>query len=208
MTIRVLIADDHTMVRNSLAMFLASYPDLELVGQAADGAAAVALCLEARPDVVLMDIQMPEVNGIEATRRILDTLPNTRIIALTSFKDDDLVQQMIGAGAVGYLVKADTTDELVEAIRDAYAGKIAITPEIFQKIVKSKPAESGFRLTDRESEILTFIVHGLTNRQIAEKLSLSPATIKFHVSSILAKLNAVSRAEAAAIAIEHNLTKK
>lgn len=208
MTIRIIITDDHNMVRNSLATFLNSYEDIELLAQATNGQEAVKLCDELQPDVVLMDLIMPVMDGVEAIEIILTQHPKTRIIALTSFKENDLVLRALQAGAAGYLLKDDTTEELVEAIRDAYAGKTVITPEAMQALLQAKappPSPRIQRLTEREIEILKHLVQGDTNRQIADRLHLSPATIKFHVSSILSKLNASSRTEAVAIAIQNNL---
>jgi two-component system, NarL family, response regulator LiaR len=207
--IRIVIVDDHNMVRSSLATFLDSFEDLEIVGQATSGLEAVTLCDTVKPDVVLMDLKMPEMNGVEAIRMILQQETARAVIALTSFREDDLVLEALQAGAIGYLLKDDTTDELVEAIRDAHAGKPVITMETIQALLRTKARADHhtrhFRLTEREQQILHFMVDGLTNRQIASKLTLSPATIKFHVSSILSKLNAASRTEAVAIAMQHNL---
>lgn len=205
--IRIVLADDHNMVRTSLATFLDSYPDLDLIGQATNGREAVDLCLQLEPDVVLMDLFMPEMNGVEAIRAILKANSSIKVLALTSFKEDNLVYDALQAGAVGYLLKDDTTDELTAAIRDVHAGKTVISPEAMQALLMTKSAESvpEFKLTPRETEILSFMVQGLTNRQIALELDLSPSTVKFHVSSVLSKLNAASRTEAVAIAIQHKL---
>lgn len=207
--IRVMIVDDHNMVRSSLAMFLDSYSDIALIGQATNGQQAVQMCREHAPDVVLMDLIMPVMDGVDAIREILREQPEIRILALTSFKVDDLVYRAMEAGAAGYLLKDDTTEELVEAIRDAYAGKTVISPDAMQALLNTHQRASSqdalTRLTDREIVVLRLLSQGLTNRQIADDLSLSPATVKFHVSSILSKLNASSRTEAVAIALQRKL---
>lgn len=205
--IRIVIADDHVMVRGGLSMFLQSVDDFELVGQAADGAQAVQLCEENQPDVVLMDLMMPNMNGVEAMKVILKTHPETRIIALTSFKEDELVYAALQAGAAGYLLKDINYDELARTIRNAYEGKAMMPAEIAQALIRmaTKPVPRQYQLSQREREVLAFIVHGLTNQQIAAALTLGESTIKFHVSSILSKLGVTTRTEAAALAVQHHL---
>lgn len=206
-SIRIVIVDDHNMIRSSLASFLDSYEDIDLIGQANNGQRAVDLCFELKPDVVLMDLIMPVMNGVEAIKAILEQLPQTRIIALTSFKEDDLVFQALDAGASGYLLKDDTTEELIEAIRSIHAGRTIISPEAMTALLHARQKQTTLvsHLSDRELEILTLLVEGLTNRQIANQKSISLATVKFHVSSILSKLNASSRTEAVAIALQNKL---
>jgi NarL family two-component system response regulator LiaR len=206
-SIRLIIADDHTMVRSGLVMFLNSRHDIELVGQAANGREAIDLCEKLHPDVVLMDLIMPELDGVEATRAILRSNPSTRVIALTSFKDDQLIYAAVKAGMVGYLLKDCTVEELATAIADAHAGKTTVTQDIMQAILRAseKPDVRQYQLSDREHEVLRLVVRGLSNRQIAHDLTLGESTVKFHVSSILSKLGVATRAEATALAIRHHL---
>ena len=205
-SIKVMIVDDHAVVRSGLSAFLLAYDDLEHVGDASGGADAVGKCVSLRPDVVLMDLVMPEVDGAEATRRIKEACPEVQVIALTSFKEDDLVQGALKAGALSYLLKNVTADELASAIRAAHAGRPTLAPEAAQVLIKAAtepPEEDG--LTRRELEILKLMVAGQSNPDIAEKLFVSRSTIKFHVSNILMKLGAATRTEAVAIALQRKL---
>jgi len=205
--IRVLLVDDHAVVRIGLADFLFAYDDLELVGEASSGEVAVSMCERVKPDVVLMDLVMPGMDGAEATRAIRQACPDIQVIALTSYKDEDLVQNAIQAGAIGYLLKNVTADELAEAIRNAKAGRPTLAPEAAQVLIHAatKPPDLGFDLTPRELEVLALLSEGLANPEIAERLVVSRSTIKHHVSAILSKLGASSRTEAVALAIKHNL---
>ena len=205
--IRVMVVDDHAVVRSGLADFLFAYDDLELVGEASSGEVAVSLCERVKPDVVLMDLVMPGMDGAEATRAIRQACPDIQVIALTSYKDEDLVQNAIQAGAIGYLLKNVTADELAEAIRNAKAGRPTLAPEAAQVLIHAatKPPDLGFDLTPRELEVLALLSEGLTNPEIAERLVVSRSTIKHHVRAILSKLGASSRTEAVALAIKHNL---
>ncbi len=205
--IRVLIADNHAMVRNGLMMFLKSYPDIELVGEAANGHEAIALCSTLHPDIVLMDLLMPEMDGVTATSAIVQAHPNIRVIALTSFNEDQLIYDALKAGIVAYLLKDCTADELVTAIRNAHTGKTTLTPDIMQAVLRvaDNPATRQYHLSERERGVLKLVVRGLSNRQIAANLTLSESTVKFHVSNILAKLGIATRAEAVALAIQHKL---
>src|SRR5919109_2354061 len=205
--IRVLLVDDHTMVRQGLATFLKVYADLELAGEAASAAEAVQLCAEIQPDVVLMDLILPDGDGIEATRIIRSRFPHVQVIALTSFRDETLVRGALQAGAIGYLLKNVLADELAGAIRAAYAGRATLGPEATQVLLHAaaQPPTPGQDLTPREREVLALLIKGLNNTVIAEQLVVSPATIKTHVSSILAKLGVASRTEAVALAVEHHL---
>lgn len=205
--IRVLLVDDHMMVRRGLATFLKIFDDLELAGEAADGGEAVQLCAQVNPDVVLMDLIMPGMDGATATRTIRQQFPEVQVLALTSFKEEELVQNVLQAGAIGYLLKDVSADELAEAIRAAHAGRATLAPEAAQALVHAaaQPPAPGYDLTERERAVLALLVEGLNNRQIAERLYVSPSTIKSHVSNILSKLGVTSRTEAAALALRHRL---
>jgi NarL family two-component system response regulator LiaR len=206
--IRVLLVDDHKMVRKGLSAFLFAYDDLELVGEAAGGEEAIRICGEAKPDIVLMDLVMPGMDGATATQKIKKICPHVQVIALTSFKEQNLVEGALKAGAISYLLKDISAEELADAIRSANAGKPTLAPEAVQVLIEATraPAEKiGFDLTNREREVLALMVEGLNNTQIAERLVLSVSTAKFHVSSILSKLRAISRTEAVAIAVQNNL---
>jgi NarL family two-component system response regulator LiaR len=206
-TIRVMLVDDHNVVRSGLATFLRAYDDLELVGEARNGLEAVNLCHRNKPDVILMDLMMPEMDGIAATRAILDDYPDVKIIAMTSFEEEELVQGVLAAGAISYLLKNVTSDELAAAIRAASLGKSTLSPEAAKALIQATRAAEQplYDLTEREKEVLNLVVQGQSNQQIAEALVISVATVKAHVSSILSKLQVSSRAEAIACAIKHKL---
>ena len=205
--IRVLLVDDHTMVRKGLALFLKAFDDLELAGEAESGATAIQLCGEIRPDVVLMDIVMPDMDGVAATRAICQQFPYVQVIALTSFKEGDLVKNALEAGATGYLLKDISADELARAIRAAHTGRATLSPEAAQALVRTakQPPDPGLDLTEREREVLALMVEGLNNTQIAGKLTVSPSTVKSHVSNILSKFGVASRTEAVTLALRHGL---
>jgi NarL family two-component system response regulator LiaR len=201
------IVDDHEMVRSGLAIFLRVMRDLELVGEASSGEEAVQVCEEVNPDVVLMDMVMPGLDGAAATRAVRERCPATSVIALTSFPEEDLVQRALEAGAMGYLLKNVKADELATAIRAARAGKPTLSPEAAQALIQraARPAPPGHDLSAREREVLSLIRQGLSNRAIAERLVISLSTVDFHVSNILGKLGVTSRTEAVALAIEHHI---
>jgi len=205
--IRVLVVDDHAMLRRGLVTFLLSFDDLKLVGEAKDGAEALHLCEQVRPDVVLMDLVMPEMDGSTATRAIRQRYPQVQVIALTSFREEELVQGALEAGAIGYLLKNVSADELAEAIREAHAGKPTLAPEAAEALIHAAThaPELGQDLTPREREVLALMIEGLRNAEIADRLSVSPSTVKFHVSRILSKLGVSSRTEAVALALQHDL---
>ena len=206
-TIRVMLVDDHNVVRSGLATFLRAYEDLQLVGEAKNGLEAVNLCREKKPDVILMDLIMPEMDGIAATRAILADYPEIKIVAMTSFEEEELVQGVLAAGAISYLLKNVTSDELAKAIRDAVSGRSTLSPEAARVLVQAtRPTEQPWlELTEREMEVLNLVVQGQSNRQIADAMFISVATVKAHVSNILSKLQVSSRAEAIAYAIKHKI---
>ena len=208
-TIRVLIVDDHEMVREGLAAMLKTAPDMTLVGQVSDGDYAVTFCSATCPDVILMDLEMPRVDGVTATRRIRERCPQTQIIALTSFSEDDRIQAALEAGVIGYLLKNIPAGQLQEAIRNAHVGRSTLAPEAAQSLIQAsmRPPSLGDDLTKRELEVLALLVEGQTNQQIAQSLEISLSTAKFHVSTILSKLNASSRTEATSLALKHGLVK-
>jgi NarL family two-component system response regulator LiaR len=205
--IRVMLVDDHTMVRHGLATFLKIFDDFELVGEADNGEAAVKLCGEIHPDVILMDIVLPKMDGVETTQVIRGKYPQVQVIALTSFKDEELINKALKAGAIGYLIKNVSAEDLAQAIRSACKGRATLSPEVTQIMVESanQPPKPGFDLTQRECELLVLLVEGLNNTQIAGRLTISPSTVKTHVSNILSKLGVSSRTEAAALALRIGL---
>lgn len=204
--IKVIVVDDHDMVRRGLAAYFKTYPDISLVGEAGDGNEAVELCLELLPDVVLMDLIMPGMGGVEATRKICEKNSDIQIIALTSFQDKSMVREAIRAGAISYLLKNVNGDNLAAAIRSAKAGRGTLSPEVTHDLITSgKQSKIGADLTARESDVLVLMVEGLTNPEIAERLTISRATASSHVSHILQKLDVSNRAEAIVLAVRNNL---
>jgi NarL family two-component system response regulator LiaR len=205
--VRVLIVDDHGMVRKGLMVYLKNRPGLEIVGEARNGQEAVEMCEQVRPDVVLMDLEMPVLGGVAATHIIHERWPQIQIIALTSFKEKELVKDALQAGAISYLMKNVSGDDLAEAIHSAYAGRPTLSPEAIQSLIRPDEAKPGLGhdLTPREREVLALLVKGHTNLEIAQQLSVSRSTVKIHVSNILKKIDVSSRKEAIALAIEHKL---
>lgn len=206
--IRVLIVDDHAMVRKGLAAFLLVKADLELAGEASNGEEALRLCEQLQPEVILMDLKMPKLDGVAATRAIKSRYPHIQVIALTSFQEKELVQAAIRAGAISYLLKNVSADDLAEAIRAASAGRSVLDPQALQALVQDVSPDApdlGHDLTAREREVLALLVQGLTNPAMADRLVVSRATIKAHVSSILTKLGASTRSEAVRLALQHQL---
>jgi NarL family two-component system response regulator LiaR len=207
--IRVMIVDDHPMVRRGLAAFLKVHADLELVGEASDGPEALRLCEQVKPDVILMDLVMPAMSGPKTTRAIREKFSEAQVIALTSFQDSQLVRQALEAGAISYLLKNVGANELAEAIRAAHAGRSTLAPEALQVLVQTAGEEppTDYELTPREEEVLALLVEGLSNPEIAERLVVTRSTAKAHVSNILSKLGVSNRAEAVRVALEQKLVK-
>ena len=205
--IRILLVDDHAVVRSGLSKFLLVNKDLELVAEASDGHEAVRMCDLYQPDVILMDLMMPGMDGITATREIHQKHPQVKIIALTSFSEQNMVQGAMLAGVTGYLQKNVTAAELGNAIRSAHAGRITLSPEAAQALAQSVTQSHlpGNELTERERDVLRCMVEGMNNNTIAEKLVVSLGTVKFHISNIFQKLGAGSRVEAVKMAIEQKI---
>ena len=211
--IRVMIVDDHSMVRRGLSTIFRIKADLELVGEASNGREALDVCAQVQPDVVLMDLVMPEMSGAEATQAIRTRWPQVQVIALTSFQEKDLVRGALQAGAISYLLKNVAAEDLAAAIREAHAGRSTLAPEAIEALIQPDLPSPGVRagvseayeLTPREEEVLALMVQGLNNPEIAERLVVSRSTVKFHVSSILSKLGVASRTEAVAIAVKESL---
>jgi NarL family two-component system response regulator LiaR len=207
-----MIVDDHTMVRRGLATILKVTADLELVGEASGGKEALQVCERARPDVILMDLVMPDMGGAEATHLIRKNCPEIQVIALTSFQERELVREALQAGAIGYLLKNISADDLAAAIREAHAGRSTLAPEAIQALVQEGPEaarEQGpvedYGLTQREQEVLALMIEGLNNPEIADRLVVSRSTAKAHVSNILSKLGVSNRAEAISLSLQRNL---
>ncbi|WP_366923031.1 response regulator transcription factor [Metallumcola ferriviriculae] len=211
--IRILIADDHALIRQGLGKILSMEPQLEVVAEAANGTKAVDMTREFRPDVVLMDINMPGMNGLEATRIIKGEFPLTEIIALTIHDDEEYVFEMVNAGVSGYVLKDIDAEILVEAVKDVVQGKSIIHPSIttkildkFQQMSKGEKEEAS-PLTPREMEVLTAITMGLSNKEIGDRLFISDKTVKNHITNIFRKLNVSDRTQAAVFALKHNIIK-
>lgn len=205
--IRVMLVDDHAVVRSGLADFLLAFDDLELAGETSSGEEAIPKCGEYQPDVVLMDLMMEGMDGAEATRRLREAHPDVQVIALTSHKEEDLIERAIKAGAIGYLLKNVKATELAEAIRSAFRGEPVLAPEAAKALMRAttRPPDPGYDLSPREHEVLALMVEGLNNPEIADRLVISRSTVKHHVGSILSKLGTSSRTEAVALAVKHNL---
>ncbi len=205
--IKVVVVDDHELVRSGVEMSLELQPDLVLVAQASTGEDAVAVCEATQPDVVLMDLVLPGMDGVQATAEILRRVPAARVLVLTTFSDPDLIQRAVKAGATGYVLKNVSAGELAKAIRQTHAGVPTLAPEVAEVLMQAltAPVPPGALLTERELEVLALIAEGLTNAEIAERLVLALSTVKTHVSSIITKLGASGRAEVVAIALRDHL---
>ena len=206
-SIRILLADDHSITRNGLKTILSLYDDMVLVGEASNGMDAIKICKKTNPDIILMDLDMPIMDGVSATGIIRKECPGVKVIALTSFTDKKLVNNAIKAGASSYIVKNISPDELINAIRSTFLGKIILSSQAIEAIVEEikDPSVKKFSLTTQELNVLEFLVKGCSNKVIAQKLFISNHTVKFHVASILNKLGAGTRTEAAYIATQQNL---
>ncbi len=207
--IRVLLVDDHMVVRSGLSTVLSVYDDLKMVGEAGDGEEAIRLCERLQPDVILMDLLMPKMDGVTAIKAIKARWPQIQIIALTSFKEKEYVEGALKAGANGYLLKDVSAEELVSAVRRANAGQPSLSPEAARVLIRNvnEPSQPYQDMTVREKEILALMVEGLSNNEIAERIIVSQSTVKFHVSNILSKLGVTGRTEAVALAVKHHLVK-
>ena len=205
--IRVIAVDDHEVVRGGIKYALLDCDDIELVGEAHGGVDALRLCKQVRPDVVLMDLMMPDMDGVETTKAIRERCPAVQILVLTSFHDKDLVPRAMQAGAVGYLLKGVSNQQLVDAIRAAHAGQPTLAKEVIADLVQAadRSPKLGDDLNEREREVLVLLAQGLSNKEIAERLFVSVATVKYHVRALLSKLGASTRAEAVARAWQHDL---
>lgn len=207
MTIRILIADDHAVVRQGLRMFLGLDAELEVVGEAADGAETINQAKALNPDVVLMDLKMPGIDGITATREIRRQLPDVEVIALTSVLEDNAVIEAVRAGAIGYLLKDTQADDLCKAIKAANAGQVQLSPMAAERLMREVRApENPEKLTERETDVLRLLAKGKANKEIARELTISETTVKTHVSNILMKLGVPSRTQAALYAVHIGLT--
>ncbi|MFZ3576709.1 response regulator [Virgibacillus sp. DJP39] len=207
--IRVLFADDHEMVRIGVSAYLSAQPDIEVVAEADDGGEAVKLALEHKPDVILMDLVMKEMDGIEATRKIIEQWSEAKVIIVTSFIDDEKVYPALEAGATSYMLKTSKASEIAKAIRSTFAGQSILEPEVAGKIMNRMRNKSGTPLHDdltgREKEILLLIAQGKTNQEIADLLFIALKTVKVHVSNILGKLEVQDRTQATIYAFQHDL---
>ncbi len=204
--IKVLVVDDHLLVRQGIKALLEVYDDIEVAGEAEDGRQAIEMCAECAPDIVLMDLIMPVLGGVAATEKIIKKWPHIKVVALTSFKEKELIEDSLKAGAIGYVLKDISGDELVETIRNADKGKSTLSSEASDFLISNLTEPSvDYQLTSQEKNILRLLIEGLSNKEIANKQVVSISTVKFHVSNILSKLGASSRAEAVSIALRHKL---
>lgn len=209
--IKVLFVDDHEMVRIGVSAYLSAQPDIEVIGEAENGKSAITLALELRPDIILMDVVMKEMDGIEATRHIIEKWPEAKVIIVTSFLDDEKVYPALEAGATSYMLKTSKASKIAAAIRDTYHGKLVLEPEVtgkmMQKIRRKQTLPPHEELTTREMEILLLVAEGKTNQEIADHLFIALKTVKTHVSNILSKLQVQDRTQAVIYAFRHALTK-
>lgn len=205
--IRVLLIDDHRQVHQAVSTILATVDDIELVGQGSNGLEGINLCAELKPDLVLMDVVMPVMDGVAATAVIHEQFPNIKILVLSSFQDHESVYAMLRSGAAGYVTKSALTHELIDTIRTTQQGQVVLSPEVAERLLQQDPPKKieRFHLTDRELEVLVLMAGGQTMNQIAQDLVISPSTVKFHINNILAKLGVKTRSEALIVAAKNNL---
>ena len=203
--IRVLLADDHSLVRDGLGRLLASVPDIEVVAAAADGREAIRLAQEHRPDVILMDLRMPGMDGSEATRRLLEEDPATQVVILTSFSERDEILSALDAGAIGYLLKDAEPDELIRGVRAAAHGESPLAPKAARELLGSRSSAPASQLTDREREVLRLVTRGLPNKLIARELGISEKTVKAHLTAIFQRIGVADRVQAAMWARDHHI---
>jgi DNA-binding NarL/FixJ family response regulator len=204
--IRVLLADDHGLVRDGLSRLLGTVPDIEVVAAAADGHEAVRLAGEHRPDVILMDLRMPGIDGSEATRRVLENDPTPQVVILTSFSEREEVLNALDAGAIGYLLKDAEPDELIRGIRAAAQGESPLAPRAARTLIGSRGAAPGHQLSDREREVLGLVTRGLPNKLIARELGISEKTVKAHLTTIFQRIGVTDRVQAAMWARDHDIS--
>lgn len=205
--IRVMVVDDHLVVREGLITLLETFPDFKMVGEASSGQEAIRLCEQLEPDVILMDLVMPDLNGVEATRTIRQRFPDSQVLAVTSFKETEMVRGVLEAGAIGYLLKTVSAEELAEAIRSAHRGELTVAADASSIVLEAitSPPAPGRDLTEREHEVLELLVQGLSNSEIAARLGVSPNTVKNHLRSVYSKLDVSTRTAATTLAIKHGL---
>jgi len=203
--IRVVLVDDHVQIHRIVQSILEATRDIMLVGQAANGQEGLTLCEQSEPDVVLMDVVMPVMDGIEATRILHEGFPQMKILVLSSFQDHESVHTMLNNGAFGYITKSSLADDLAETIRTTYQGKMVLSSEVGAQLLAQPAPTVDYQLTDRELEVLVLLAEGLTNRQSALKLSISQSTLKFHMNNIYRKLGVQTRSEALVLAAKNNL---
>jgi DNA-binding NarL/FixJ family response regulator len=207
--IRLVVADDHSVVRAGLEQLVTTFEGVELVGSAADGAAAVALCVDLRPDVALMDLEMPELDGIQATERIVADAPETKVVVLTSFSDRERILSALDAGAAGYILKDATPDEVLDAVRAAARGESPLDPKAGSALLAERrtPASAGL-LSDREREVLAMVAEGMPNKLISRELEISEKTVKAHLTSVFRRIGVTDRTQAAIWAREHRIARE
>lgn len=208
--IKVMIVDDHDMVRYGLKVLLQEFDDFEVVCETGDSRLILTLCAAHHPDIILMDILMPNVDGVVATRLVREKFPDIRVVALTSTDDESTISEMLRAGAISYILKTGTIDEVANAVRAAYRGKATLAPEATSVLMSTihQPIKVGYDLSKQELRVLALLVEGLNNREIAERMVVSQSTVKAHVGNIFAKLNTNSRTKAITIAMRHQLVNK
>jgi DNA-binding NarL/FixJ family response regulator len=204
--IRVLLADDHGLVRDGLGRLLGSVPDIEVVAAAADGDEAIRLAAEHRPDVILMDLRMPGMDGSEATRRLLESDPGTHVVILTSFSERDEILTALDAGAIGYILKDAEPDELIRGVRAAAQGDSPLAPKAARTLIGSRSSAPGHPLSDREREVLQLVTRGLPNKLIARELGISEKTVKAHLTTVFQRIGVTDRVQAAMWARDHHIS--